>query len=109
LTDQHFEAMTPRHGAAQSQFTKDVRTATDLKQHKCFHQADWRNATPLGGKHIGLNADKKIETESFCIKPICSWVPHLSTLQEEHTRGHCGFLLDCVLQDSSWDVFSQVP
>ena len=81
--------MAPRYGAAQSQFIKDVRTAIDLKQHKYFHQADWRNATPPGGKHIGLNTEKKIETESHCIKPICSWVPHLLIPHHVPTCPHC--------------------
>lgn len=81
--------MTQRCGEDQRLFIKHVRTEIDMKQHGHFVQKDWRNITPKGGKCIGLTADKKFDTQSFCVKPVASWVPHLSMPNHVPTCPRC--------------------
>ena len=70
--------MTNHHyGLAQKQFIKAVREDINVKQEKYFHQKDWRLIALLGGKHIGLNSPTKLDVESFYVKPVAAWVPHL--------------------------------
>lgn len=77
LVTRYLTMTTPHYGAAQRLFIKTTREDIDLNQHNHFQCKDWRNLTPLGGKYVSLNSDKKLDTDSFYVKPIASWVPHL--------------------------------
>ena len=69
--------MGPRHGAAQKEFIRAVRDDINLKQEKYFHLQEWRNITPAGGRYAALSSKKKLHVDSYYVKPLASWVPHL--------------------------------
>ena len=81
--------MTPRYCDAQRQFIKDARGLIDIKQHAYFDTVDWRNVTPAGGKHIGLTSGKKAQTDSFYVKSVAPWVPHLLIPQHVPSCPRC--------------------
>ena len=100
--------MAPRYGEAQRLFIKSTREEINIKQERYFHQKDWRNLTPYGGKYIGLNAPEQIDVDSFYIKPIAAWVPHLLI------AGHMPSCLQCKknthveVESSRWVSFPKL-
>jgi len=98
----------PRYGVAQRQFILDLRGQIDIKQHACFHVNDWRNLTPAGGKCVGLTSPKKIETDSFYVKSVASWVPHLLIPKHVPCCPHCKKNTHVDTASSRWVAFPKI-
>jgi len=65
----------PRHGSAQQQFTTDARKRID-DDPLFFQKHGWANIAYGFSRSATLASKKKIDVESFCVKPIAAWVPH---------------------------------
>jgi len=100
--------MTPRYGVAQRQHIKDARGQIDIKHASYFHSNDWRNLTPAGGKYVDLTHDKKINTDSFYIKPIACWVPHLLIPRHVPYCPHCKKNTHEDTASSRWVAFPKI-
>ena len=58
----------------QRQFIERIRGRIDSEE-KFFYSHDWRNINPSTGKYSSLM--KSIQADSFYIRPMAVWVPHL--------------------------------
>ena len=64
------------YGVAQAQFIKSIRQSIDADQGLFFQDKDWRMLTVKGGRYVGLG-HSRVDTNSFYVKPVAAWVPHL--------------------------------
>ena len=67
----------PKYGLEQEKFIKTVREAVDSKGSEFFNDKNWRCIQAKGGKRSSLTSNKQLSVDSYYIKPIVMWVPHL--------------------------------
>ena len=63
-----------RYPAAQDAFIKRIHRAVDANPFY-FTKCDWKRINPTGGRFT--TPTSKISVESFYVKPVACWVPHL--------------------------------
>lgn len=82
-----------QYGKAQHVFIKKTREAIKADPRGFFKSNNWRCINPNGGKHdsslLHTNG-KKSTVESFYVKPIAAWAPHLLFLNHVPSCAHCG-------------------
>jgi len=87
---------------AQCQFIKDARDS--IKQHGAgfFHDKDWRDIKLVSGARSSLAAKAKLHTDSFCVRSLACWVPHLLFPNCLPKCPKCGSNKDINLGESRW-------
>jgi hypothetical protein len=82
-----------QYGSSQLAFIKKVRGEIDKNKSTYFHNHAWHNITPNGGRFdstlLNTSHKKKAKLESFYVKPIASWVPHLLFSNHVPSCPHC--------------------
>lgn len=64
--------------AAQAAFVASVHTAVDAEGSAYFDDKDWRSVVPASaGRSNSLTTKKLVKTESYYVRPVAVWVPHL--------------------------------
>ena len=92
-----------KYGAAQAKFIADVRHEIDTKGASFFKDKDWRCITPAGcGRYTGYCGDTKIHADSFYIRPLAMWVPHLLIPDFVPTCPTCESNHDVDVDASKW-------
>jgi len=64
------------YGSAQHEFIKSVRSSVLQEGASFFKKKDWKNIGPVSNTSLAL-AEMKICSDSFYIKNVAVWVPHL--------------------------------
>lgn len=90
----------PAFGQPQLDFIKATRLEVDKKKEDYFKGRDWRNIIPTGGRYQGATTNKRLDTESFYVKPLAVFLPHL--LLKNHVPS-------CPKCESSLSVHTQGP
>ena len=90
----------PAFGLAQLNFIKVNRAEVDKNKEGYFKERDWRNVTPSGGRFRCAGTKRKVNVNSFYIKPLAVFVPHL--LLKNHVPS-------CPKCESSLSVFTEGP
>jgi hypothetical protein len=85
--------MSNQYGEAQLSFIKKVRGEIDKEKSAYFHNHQWDNICPSGGRFDStlMNAGhkKRGKVESFYVKAMASWVPHLIFHNHVPCCPHC--------------------
>ena len=68
------------YSVAQDRFVQRTRHDIDANQCSYFDDHDWHRIVPNGGSRSSLR--KAVSIDSFYVKPVAAWVPHL--LFENH-------------------------
>lgn len=90
----------PAFGLAQLNFIKVNRAEVDKNKEGYFKERDWRNVAPSGGRFRCAGTKRKVNVNSFYIKPLAVFVPHL--LLKNHVPS-------CPKCESSLSVFTEGP
>lgn len=65
------------YSTAQDKFIKEIRSKIDDNAKDFLAGKDWRNITPCGGRYTGLQAGQPVDVESYYVKPVAMWIPHI--------------------------------
>lgn len=79
-------------GPAQWSFIKKTRASIDHDAKAFFRQQNWRTIAPKGGCNDSnlLNVNgKKVTVESFYVKALSVWIPHVLIQHHVPTCPHC--------------------
>lgn len=77
-------------GEAQATFIKNTRMLLDANAKSFLKGKDWRNLTPCGGRFVvGTLSASLLSAESFYVKPIAAFVPHLLLPNHTPSCPHC--------------------
>jgi hypothetical protein len=86
-------ALPTQYGASQLAFIKKVRGDIDKNKSSFFQSNSWQNITPSGGRFdstmLNVSVKKKAKLESFYVKAIASWIPHLLFSNHVPCCPHC--------------------
>jgi len=74
---------------AQVDFVKATRGKIDANPKRFFGDNDWREIRPKGGRNTPVASNKTIDVNSFNIKPIAAFVPHLLLPNHVPSCPHC--------------------
>jgi len=77
------------YGNAQHEFVKRVRDAIAAEGRACFKKKDWTCIAPSGGMNSCLTTDMTCHVETFYVKPVAVWIPHLLLPNFVPTCPHC--------------------
>jgi hypothetical protein len=85
--------MSMQYGDAQLKFIKKVRSEIDKEKFNYFQKHDWHNICPSGGRFdstlMNISHKRRGRIESFYVKAIVSWVPHLLFHNHVPCCPHC--------------------
>ena len=81
-------------GRAQHDFIAAVRKSVTEEGASCFKKRDWKRMSPSTNTSLAL-VDLKICADSFCMKDVAVWIPHLLLPNHVSCCPHCG-RSDCV-------------
>lgn len=77
-------------GTAQAMFIKETRASLDGNAKAFLKGKDWRNITPCGGRHlVGTLSSSPLSADSFYVKPIAAFVPHVLLPNHTPSCPHC--------------------
>ena len=77
-------------GEAQAAFIRQTRSALDANAKAFLKGKDWRSITPCGGRHVvGTLSPSLLAVDSFYVKPIAAFVPHLLLPNHTPSCPHC--------------------
>ena len=62
---------------SQQNFLVATRRAVDANHKQFFIDNDWRMITPKAGRFVNLQARKAVAAESYYVRPMACFVPHL--------------------------------
>ena len=101
---------TNKYGRAQDQFIKAVCNEVDVHGAKCFHDKDWRAIAPAnsGGRSSSLASPAKSSADSYYIKPLALWVPHLLFNHMPTCPPHCESCQRIQIEKPDW-IPSPIP
>lgn len=75
------------YSKVQRAFIEDIRGKVESQGRDFFYNHDWREIKPKSGVYCSLQ--KKVYPESFYVKPLAVWVPHLLFEDFVPTCPHC--------------------
>ena len=77
-------------GPAQAAFIKETRASLDANAKGFLKGKDWRNIQPCGGRFVvGTISASPLSVESFYIKAIAAFVPHVLIPNHTPCCPHC--------------------
>ena len=66
------------YGPSQEAFIQKTRQTVEAMGVRFFDRKDWTRITPSGGQNTCLNgSDLSMYAETFYVKPLAVWIPHL--------------------------------